>query len=254
MKPITGIVITLNEEARVADCIDSLKRVCSEVIVVDSLSQDNTVHIAESKGARVLLQEYLGDGPQKAHGVPYASHDWILALDADERLDDDAVSAIEALPLDNPAIAYGFRRRNFCGHHWIKAAGFYPDEVVRLYNRTTAGYLPKRAHSSVQAPKVESTSAHIRHFTYDNVSHWIQRIDQLSTRDAWAMKERGVQPSAIRPALHALSAMIRKLVLKGGLFQGSDGMTVAVTTAFHAYMKYAKLNELYENEAQRSSG
>jgi glycosyltransferase involved in cell wall biosynthesis len=248
MTPITGIVITLNEEERIGDCIDSLRAVCDEVIVVDSLSQDGTVSIAESKGAIVLQQKYLGDGPQKAFGVPHAANDWILALDADERLDEDAIAAIRNLSLEDPSVAYSFRRRNFCGNHWIKAAGFYPDEVVRLYNRTTSGYLPKKAHSSVQAPKVESTDAHIRHFTYENLSHWIQRIDQLSTRDAWAMKERGIKPSPFRPALHALSATLRKLVLKGGLLQGSDGLTVAMTTAFHAYMKYAKLNELHENE------
>lgn len=248
MTPITGIVITLNEEERIGDCIDSLRAVCDEVIVVDSLSQDGTVSIAESKGTIVLQQKYLGDGPQKAFGVPHASNDWILALDADERLDEDAIAAIRNLSLEDPSVAYSFRRRNFCGNHWIKAAGFYPDEVVRLYNRTTSGYLPKKAHSSVQAPKVESTDAHIRHFTYENLSHWIQRIDQLSTRDAWAMKERGIKPSPFRPALHALSATLRKLVLKGGLLQGSDGLTVAMTTAFHAYMKYAKLNELHENE------
>lgn len=250
MTPITGIIITLNEQERIADCITSLQRVCQEVIVVDSLSQDDTVRIAEDHGARILSQAYLGDGPQKAHGVPFARHDWILALDADERLDDDAVDAIQALSLEDATLAYSFNRRNFCGHHWVKAAGFYPDRVVRLYNRTTSGYLPRKAHSSVDAPKVEATNTHIRHFTYENLSHWIQRIDQLSTRDAWAMKERGVKPSAYKPALHAMSATLRKLIMKGGILQGSDGLTVTITTAFHAYMKYAKLNELHENERQ----
>ncbi|EPC00691.1 hypothetical protein L861_12930 [Litchfieldella anticariensis FP35 = DSM 16096] len=251
MKPITGIVITLNEENDIACCIRSLFLVCDEVIVVDSLSQDNTVDIARTEGARVIEQAYLGDGPQKAFGVPYAKNDWILALDADERLDDDAVELIKSLDLSDAGLAYGFRRKNFVGHHWIRAAGFYPDAVVRLYNRTQAGYLPKKAHSAVQAPQTLQTSAHIRHFTYQDLSHWIQRIDQLSSRDAWAMKERGIPPSTWRPTLHALSATIRKLVLKGGLLQGRDGMTVAMTTAFHAYMKYAKLNELYENEHTR---
>lgn len=251
MKPITGIVITLNEQQRIAACIDSLQRVCSEIIVVDSLSQDDTVRIAEGKGARVLLQEYLGDGPQKAHGVPHAANDWILTLDADERLEEDAVAAIRALTLDDPALAYRFNRRNFCANHWIRAAGFYPDRVVRLYNRTTSGYLPKKGHASVRAPRVQDTGAHIRHFTYDGLSHWIQRIDQLSTRDAWAMKERGVTPSTWRPALHAASATLRKLILKGGILQGADGLTVTITTAFHAYMKYAKLNELYENDSHQ---
>ncbi len=248
MQPLTGIVITLNEQANIADCVRSLSRVCDEVIVVDSLSSDDTVAMAEAEGARVIAQAYLGDGPQKAHGVPFAKNDWILALDADERLDDDAVALIESLALDDPQTAYSFRRKNYVARHWIRAAGFYPDSVVRLYNRTTAGYLPKKAHSSVEAPKVEATTAHLRHFTYEDMSHWIRRIDALSSRDAWAMKERGVRPSRLRPTLHAVNAMLRKLVFKGGMLQGMDGMTVALTTAFHAYMKYAKLNELYELE------
>lgn len=251
MTPISGIIITLNEADNVGDCIASLRRVCDEVIVVDSGSQDATVAIAEAAGARVIHQPYLGDGPQKAVAVPEARYDWILALDADERLDDDAVEAIGGLALDDPRRAYRFRRRNFAGRHWIRAAGFYPDPVTRLYNRTTSGYLPKKAHSSVQAPEVTDLNAHIRHFTYRDLSHWITRIDALSSRDAWAMKERGKGPSSMRPALHAATATFRKLILKGGLFQGADGFTVAMTTAFHAYMKYAKLNELHENERAR---
>lgn len=245
--PITGITITLNEAGNIAACIQSLQRVCDEVIVVDSLSQDGTVAVAENAGAKVIEQAYLGDGPQKAHGVAYASNDWILAVDADERLDEDAVELINSLTLDDPGRGYGFRRKNHVGSHWIRAAGFYPDAVVRLYNRTQAGYLPKQAHSSVRAPRVTITKAHILHYTYASLSHWIQRIDKLSTRDAWAKKNRGMRPSAVRPALHAVAALFRKLILKGGLLQGTDGMTVAATTMFHVYMKYAKLNELYES-------
>ncbi|WP_280547190.1 MULTISPECIES: glycosyltransferase family 2 protein [unclassified Halomonas] len=248
MTPITGIIITLDEAENITDCIASLTPVCDEIIIVDSGSRDDTVAIAERKGAAVIHQPYLGDGPQKAFAVPRARNDWILALDADERLEDDAITAIHGLSLDDASVAYSFNRRNFCGKHWIKAAGFYPDKVVRLYNRKTSGYLPKKAHSAVQTPKVKHTDAHIRHFTYENLTHWIQRINQLSTRDAWAMKDRGLSPSVSRPALHAASAAFRKLIMKGGIFQGADGLTVAMTTAFHAYMKYAKLNELYEEE------
>ncbi|MDI5889859.1 glycosyltransferase family 2 protein [Halomonas rhizosphaerae] len=254
MMPITGIIITLDEAENISDCIASLRPVCDEIIVVDSGSRDNTVAIAEREGASVIYQPYLGDGPQKAFAVPRARNDWILALDADERLEEDAVAAIRSLPLEDPDKAYRFNRRNFAGQHWIKAAGFYPDPVTRLYNRTTSGYLPKKAHSSVQAPQVLDTKGHIRHFTYRDLSHWVIRIDQLSSRDAWAMKQRGKKPSRCRPTWHALSALLRKLILKGGLFQGADGMTVAVTTAFHAYMKYAKLNELYEKERSDHSG
>lgn len=251
MKPITGIVIALNEAYNISECLISLSKVCDELIVVDSGSDDKTVEIAEAYGAKIYTQNYLGDGPQKAFGVPYAKNDWILSLDADERLSEDAVSIIKTLELGDPQIAYCFHRKNYVGEHWIKAAGFYPDSVVRLYNRTTSGYLNKKAHSSVKAPSICQTKTHIEHLTYRDLSDWVSRINVLSTRDAWAMKESGKKPFFFNPILHSANAFIRKLIFKGGLFQGADGFLVAITTAFHAYMKYAKLNELYKKTTSK---
>jgi glycosyltransferase involved in cell wall biosynthesis len=228
--------------------------VCNEIVVIDSGSKDDTVNIAKSLGAIVHTQSYLGDGPQKHHGVQYATNDWILSIDADERLDEDAITAIDNLTLDNTEFdAFSFHRKNFVGKRWIKAAGFYPDTVVRLYHKQNAHYRPKKAHSSVEANKVLELNAHIQHFTYKDYAYWIDRINALSTRDAWAMYERGVQPSSVRPILHAIAAIFRKLILKGGLFQGTDGLTVTITTAFHAYMKYLKLNELYDKKRRDQS-
>ena len=87
---ISGLVITFNEEKNIGKCIDALFEVCDEVIIVDSLSTDNTVKIAEEKGAKVISQKFLGDGPQRTHGLPFCKNDWILNLDADEFLDKDA--------------------------------------------------------------------------------------------------------------------------------------------------------------------
>jgi len=247
---ISATIIAYNEAENIADCIRSAFRVCDEVlVVVDTKTNDETAAIAEAEGARVFHQEYLGDGPQKAFAVPQAKNDWILSLDADERLDEDGVSAIKALDLAASSIdGYSLRRRNFVGNHWIRAAGFYPDAVVRLYHRERAAYLPKKGHSSVDAKQVEALPAHLIHFTYRDYAHWVERINALSSRDAWAMYERGRQPSKSAPAVHALVALIRKLLFKGGIFQGMDGATVAITTAFHAYMKYLKLNELHEKK------
>ena len=247
---ISATIIACNEAENITDCIVSAQRVCNEVIVVvDTKTTDNTAAIAESLGAKVFHQEYLGDGPQKAFGVQYASNDWILSLDADERLDEDAVAAIAALDLSDGGVdAYSLRRRNFVGRHWIRAAGFYPDRVTRLYHKGRAAYLPKKGHSSVAAKKVRALDGHLIHFTYRDYAHWIERINALSSRDAWAMYERGKQPSKSAPALHAVAALLRKLLFKGGLVQGMDGATVAITTAFHAYMKYLKLNELHEQK------
>jgi glycosyltransferase involved in cell wall biosynthesis len=250
---ITATIITLNEASRIRDCILSVQAVCDDVIVIDSLSKDNTVAEAEALGARVYRQEYLGDGPQKDYGVQFAKNDWILSIDADERLEEDAIAAIESLELEASTYqAYAFKRRNYVGSHWIKAAGFYPDYVTRLYNKNAARYLPKKAHSSVDARNVRKLDAHIRHLTYDNYTHWVERINRLSSRDAWAMYQRGVKANSATPLIHATIALFRKLVFKGGVFQGWDGFTVAITTAFHAYMKYIKLLELYENSQEQN--
>ena len=252
---ISATIIACNEAENIRDSIASAQRVCDEVIVVvDTKTTDDTAAIAESMGAKVFHQEYLGDGPQKAFGVQFAGNDWVLSLDADERLDEDAIAAIGGLELsDNSVDGYSLRRRNFVGSHWIRAAGFYPDRVTRLYHKGRAAYLPKKGHSSVDAKKVRDLDAHLIHFTYRDYAHWIERINALSSRDAWAMYERGKQPSKAAPVMHALVALLRKLVFKGGMFQGMDGATVAITTAFHAYMKYLKLNELHEKNKRGES-
>lgn len=250
MNKITGIIITLNEEKNIKDCILSLKKLCHEIIVVDSLSKDNTVEIAKDLGAVVYLQKYLGDGPQKAFGVKYAKNDWILSIDADERLEDDLIEKVSSLELKNEDIAYAFRRRNFVGNHWIKAAGFYPDYVTRLYNRKTSGYLDKKAHSKVEAPKIKKIKGHITHYTYESYSHWLERLNWFSSRDAWAYYEKGKKPNKYRPIISAFGAFIQKFILKGGIFQGVDGVTVTLTTIVRAYMKYTKLNEMYDNKAK----
>jgi len=251
---ISATIIAYNEAQNIVDCIRSAFRVCDEVlVVVDAKTTDETAAIAEAEGARVFHQAYLGDGPQKAFAVQYAKNDWILSLDADERLDEDAVMAIKGLALAASTVdGYSLRRRNFVGRHWIRAAGFYPDAVVRLYHKERAAYLPKKGHSSVDAKRSEALSAHLIHFTYRDYAHWVERINALSSRDAWAMYERGRKPSTSAPAVHALVALLRKLIFKGGIFQGMDGATVAITTAFHAYMKYLKLNELHEKKNSES--
>ena len=114
MKKISGTIITLNNENLITDCIISLKKVCDEIIVLDSLSVDKTTEIAKELGAKVYFQEFLGDGPQKKLASSYASNDWVFSLDADERLEDDLIEFLNSLKLGSSNYsAYSFRRRNF---------------------------------------------------------------------------------------------------------------------------------------------
>ena len=242
--PITATIITLNEADNIQACIESVQPVCDEVIVVDSGSSDDTIAIARNAGAKIIEQPYLGDGPQKAVGAQHAANEWILSIDADERLEEDAVVAIQSIDLQNTQSVYAFRRRNFVGDQWIKAAGFYPDYVPRLYYRQTAAYSSKKAHARVTGGRLIKVPAHIRHYTYKDFTHWAERINQLSSRDAWAKNQLGVTTSPAGAVARAAFAFLKKLILKGGIFQGSAGWTVAITTAFHVYLKYMKLIEL----------
>lgn len=243
---ITGIVITLNEEENIQDCVDSLKTVCDEIIVVDSGSTDHTQEIVLRNNIKLIVQDYLGDGPQKQFAVPQAKNDWILSLDADERVSEDMTQEINSLNFNNTQLAFSFPRKNLVGERWIKAGGFYPDRKVRLFNRNTAHYLDKKHHSRVTCQKEVKLLGHIIHKTYKNLDDWMERINQWSRYDAKSMYESGKKASTCRPITRAITAFLRKFLLKGGILQGRDGFLITITTTFRTYLKYEKLNELHK--------
>ncbi|MBH44513.1 MAG: glycosyl transferase [Gammaproteobacteria bacterium] len=248
MNKITGTVITLNNEKTIKECIQSLKNICDEIIVVDSISKDQTCELAKNMGAKVIEQPFLGDGPQKIFASEFAVNKWVFSLDADEKLEDDLIRFVKSLDLDNSNYdGYSFKRRNYCGNRWIKAAGFYPDRVIRLYNKKITNYVDRTSHSYIPVKSEFKSDYHITHHTYTSYKEWIDKINFYSSESAKTLHSEGVKASRIRPITHAFFALFKKLFLKGGIFQGLDGITVAITTMFNTYMKYVKLNELYDN-------
>lgn len=250
MPGISGTIITYNEEDHIEACVASLRRVCDEVLVVDSLSTDRTCEIARAAGARVVLQKYLGEGRQRGVTEKESANDWILALDADERMDDEMAAAIAGLDFSDPAVAYEFNRKSFLGNRWLRGPGWYPDFITRLYNRSKAGYADRYGHAGVIAPRVVRAPGHILHYTYDDVSDWIAKINQVTSLDARGMFEAGRPPSQWKPVMSALASLLRQLIVRGGLFRGMDGRTIAVTSAFRSYIKYLKLNELHDMQGR----
>ena len=243
---ISIVIPAFNEEKNIKEVIDSISDVCNEIIVVDSNSSDNTVKIAQSLGAKVYFQEWLGDGLQKDYGVQFAKNDWILSIDADERLSENAVRAINGIDLDKTEFdAFALKRKTFIGNRWIKI--WYPNFLVRLYNKNTAGYLPMGEHASVQAKNPKKINTDILHYSYQDYSDMITKINRFSSTSAKMLYENGRKASHFDPFFHALFAFIRKYFLKGGILQGLDGFTVSMMTAVSTYMKYIKLIEIREN-------
>ena len=244
---ISGTIITLNAEKSILRAVESLKLISNEVIVLDSESEDTTREIAESAGAKVYIQPFLGDGPQKREASKYASNDWIFSLDADESLDKDLINYVNNIKnIDDNYDSFAFRRKNFCGDEWIKAAGFYPDYVTRLYNKTRVNYNQRVDHASVQSKHTITVKSHIIHNTYESMEEWVDKLNYRSTLSAKELFTNGVKPSTFRPIGSAFWAFFKKLIISGGIFQGKNGFRVAIATMFNTYLKYIKLNDLYK--------
>ena len=255
MNKITGTIITLNEEKNIADCIKSLQAVCDEVVVVDSNSNDKTVAIAKEHGAKVVLQSYLGDGPQKAFAAEQASNDWILSIDADERIDEELISAIQQLDLDkSPFDAYFINRKTYIGKEWIKV--WYPDRIARLYHRKTAQYEQKMGHAKVIHKNGGQLPGHILHYSFNNYDELINQSARFCIRNANMLKEKNIKIGPLDPVLHAFGAFTRKYFFKKGFLHGEPGLTISITTAYGTYMKYviARKYFLHQHVERQSHG
>lgn len=245
MNQITGVIITLNEANNIEECITSLQTVCNEVIVVDSGSQDNTREIADACGAKVFIQPYLGDGPQKNYGLQFASNDWILSLDADERLTPELIRDINQLSLtDTLYDGFAMRRRNYIGSRWIKRCGWYPDYCVRLYNRQKTRFKEVKQHSFVDAISQKKLNSDLIHYSFKNLGELFAKPGRnFSSRSAKIMYQKGKRANAFSPALHGFNAFLRKYIFQLGFLEGTDGLTVSLSSAMNSYLKYAKLLE-----------
>ena len=248
MHKITGTIITLNAEKYIQRAIESLKSICDEVVVLDSESTDSTREIALKSGAKVFVQPFLGDGGQKKEASKFSKNNWIFSMDADEYLDNDLIEFIKRINFNDDYDSYSFRRKNYCGDEWIKAAGFYPDEVTRLYDKTKVNYDTRADHAAVVSTKKYKSNTHIIHNTYESMEEWVDKMNFRSSMSAQQLFKDGIKPSSIRPITRSIFAFFKKLIIKGGLFQGGNGFKVALTTMFNTYLKYTKLNDLYNKK------
>jgi len=251
MSKISGLVITLNESKNIQACLESLFQVCDEVIVVDSLSTDATTKIALKYGAKVISQKFLGDGPQRNIGLQYCTHDWVLNLDADERLDEDAIEKIKSLNLDDiPYDCFEFKRKNYLHGKWIKVAGWYPDYVRRLFNRKKTEFLPIKTHTKITSKNFLRLNAHIIHYSFENYQDMINIMNKYSTWQAQSYMESNKRVTAFTPFAHGFVSFFKHYVLKRGFMAGIDGFNIALLNALGSYFKYMKA---YENKMENKS-
>lgn len=253
---LSVILITKNEADNLQACLDSV-RFADEWIIVDSGSTDGTVSIARAAGASVIeTADWPGFGPQKNRALDAAQGEWVLSLDADERipdaLRDEILAAISAPAHDAYAMP---RLSSFCGY-FIRHSGWYPDYVVRLFRRNAGRFSDDQVHERVivREGSTGRLSTPMLHYSYRSDSDFLRKLDQYSSLGAQQAYAAGKRSSLTKALTHALSAFIRSYVLKRGFLDGRAGLMVAITSAESAYHKYLKLMLLTEAEKTGKSG
>ena len=242
--PVSAVVITLNEEANIQRCLESMA-FCAERLVVDSGSTDETVGIARRLGAKVIHQPWLGFGKQKQFGVMQASHDWVLCLDADEWLSDELAESIKALFKTSPGgRIYQFARRDYFLGRWLGHGG-YPEFSPRLFHRNHARWSDDMVHETVITKEPAGTcNGDLMHFTSASLAHSISKRVQYGNMQVIDMYERGARPNIGKLAFSPIVRFLKLYVLRQGFRDGVPGFVLAVVSGFFCFYKYSMLFEL----------
>jgi len=244
--PLSLIVITRDAAHELAECLASVP-FAAEAVVVDSGSRDDTVALARGLGARVVEQPFLGYGPQKNFAVAQAMHDWVLCIDADERVSPAlAASIVAAFGGGAPqAHAYTVARRNRFLGRWLAHGEGYPDWNIRLFDRRHARWTEDPVHETVAADgRVERLAGDLLHASAESIDAYIAKQNRYTTVQAEAMHARGERASLARIALSPLARFLRFYVVKLGFLDGAAGFAHVAIGAFASFLKYVKLRAL----------
>jgi glycosyltransferase involved in cell wall biosynthesis len=240
---VTATVITFNEAANIEAALASLSFL-DEIIVVDSQSTDNTVALARAFTDKVFVRSWPGYVAQKNFAAEQARHDWILSLDADERISEPLADEIRALAGDGTA-AYRIPRVTFHLGRWMRSTDWYPDFQMRLYDRRRARWTGRHVHESVKVDgPVGQLRGEILHYAYRDLSHHLQTMDRYTALAARQMFEDGRRAGWWDLATHPPAAFLRNYVLRGGFRDGVPGLIVSAMNARYVGLKLAKLWEL----------
>lgn len=239
-------IITLNEEERLPGCLASVA-FATQVVVVDSGSTDRTTSIAKEFGAEVYDEPWQGFGRQKQLAIDRCNQEWILVLDADERVSDDAQQEIiKVIATAAPNVAYSLPRRNyFCGR-WIKHMGWWPDGVVRLFRKGAARMSDRLVHEALEVDgPVGELSQPLIHYTNRSLSQTLSKINRYSSAGAEQLYSKGIKASAIKAFARASWAFAHNYFIRGGFLDGGEGLILAVSDFMNVFFKFAKLREMH---------
>ncbi len=247
MTPLSVVIITFNEEQNIGNCLQSVKAVADEIVVVDSFSTDHTRQIAGQYGARVIQKEFGGHIAQKNLAVSLASYPHILSLDADECLSDELIQSIVHLKSNWQHDGYFINRlTSFCGH-WVRHSGWYPDRKLRLFDRNKGTFSGTNPHDRFELQAGSSSGrihGNLLHYTADSEAGYRAKMERYADIAAAAMHRQNKTISLPMLYLKTAAAFLRNYVLRLGFLDGNTGWKVCTISAGYTFQKYAKLRKL----------
>jgi glycosyltransferase involved in cell wall biosynthesis len=258
---LSAVLITLNAGKQIAAALESLQ-FCSDLLVVDSNSSDNTVEIAEKFGARVVQQNWLGFGPQKKFAVAQASHDWVLCLDADERITPELQRSIRTVIqqaqqglLPSDVAGFDMPRCNFFLGRYLRHGEGYPDYSRRLFNRQFANWSDDAVHEKVEGTthnvRFEKLQGDLLHESAESLESYLNKQNRYTTIQAQTLAARGKWPGFAKLVLSPVVRFIKFYLVRKGFQDGWPGLVHIAIGCFNSFMKYAKTRELMQQKRER---
>lgn len=246
--PLSAVIITHNAAGQLEECLNSLSFV-SDVIILDSGSDDETENLAKQHGARFMHQDWLGYGAQKQKAVELALHDWVLCLDADERISSELALSIET-EMENPSHkVYQFARCNRFMGRWLRHGEGYPDFSIRLFNRNAAQWTEDTIHEYVRSDGIVGVlHGDLLHDTAATLENYLAKQNRYTSLQAEKMHLAGKRAGAGKLLINPLYRFVKFYFFRLGFLDGIPGLIHILIGCQNTFFKYAKLIAMQERK------
>jgi len=255
MNRLSVTIIAWNEEERLRACLESVAW-AEEILVIDAESTDKTVQVAREFTDRIWVRPWPGFAEQKNFGLDQATCEWVLSLDADERVTPELRERIRRIVRANgPGDGYSIPRKNIFWGAWVRHGGLYPDYQLRLFRRTAGRFVDSAVHESVVVEgHVERLAEPLLHHSYRGLDDFVARSNRYSALAARDIVARGGRAGVLDLALRPLGRFLSMYVARGGFLDGWRGFVLAVLYANYVFLRVAKTWEARRGSAHRESG
>jgi glycosyltransferase involved in cell wall biosynthesis len=250
MHRLSVVIITFNEEQNIARCLDSVKAIADEIVVVDSFSSDNTPEICKSYGCRFIAREFQGYADQKQYAIDQASNNWVLLVDADEVVSDELGDEIMTLLREGTDLHPGYRvpRSLFYMGRTLKHSGVGNEYLVRLFDRQKGGVTQVPVHESIEIKGSSGTlKGKLIHYSYNSIFQHIHKTNVYTSLAAQGAVRQGKTCSKSMVFLKFPVNFFVFYMIRGGILDGYPGFMWSFMAAFSGSVKTAKTIELQEN-------